>query len=74
MSFGKVGYRVEKHYERDTWICTFLMDGRPDIDERGTYCTGKKEYAARENAKSAGERYVRRMCKIGFAKAESLPV
>ena len=61
----EVSFKVYPYNGR--WVCRFLVDGRPDYDERGTYGLGVKLYDTKEKATAAGKRYVKKMLKLGFS-------
>ena len=48
------------------WVCTFLLDGHIDYDQRGTNRTGGKLYETKEQAEAAGKRYLAKMKRNGF--------
>lgn len=48
------------------YVCTFLLDGFVDYDQRGTNGTGGKLYETKEQAEAAGKRYLAKMKKNGF--------
>lgn len=59
-------YELDKCY-LGGWCCYFLVGGRYNTDERGTDGTGLKIYDTFDKAMAAGERYLRKMAKNGFA-------
>lgn len=62
----KVSYKVEKNEYVKKYVCYFLLDGKPDQTEKGTYGTGIKLYETKEKADQAGKRYLKKMKKNGF--------
>ena len=62
----KVSYTVAKSYNDNSYICYFENDGERNYEVKGTNGTGLKIYPTKEQAISAGKRYLLEMYSRGF--------
>lgn len=62
----KASYRVEKARFPGKYVCYFFVDGRMNVDERGTDGTGLKLYDSEDKAEAAGKCYLAKMKRNGF--------
>lgn len=62
----KASYTVAKSYNGNGYICYFKIDGERNYEERGTNGTGLKIYPTKEQAISAGKRYLLEMYAKGY--------
>ena len=62
----KASYEVKKSYVNNSYICYFKVDGKPYFGETGTKGTWYNAYPTKEEAISAGKRYLLEMYAKGF--------
>lgn len=62
----KASYEVKKSYVNNNYICFFRVDGKSYFGATGAKGTGYSVYPTKEQAISAGKRYLLEMYSRGF--------